>query len=65
MQCFMWAVFLAQYIPCDLLEKLIVVQPLKTFPTFIEHEVLLLCLQEPDVEPYPEPLRCSVTSNMN
>jgi hypothetical protein len=55
MHCFLWAVFLAQYIPCHVLEKLIVVQPLKIFPTFIEPKDLLLCLQEVAMEPYPEP----------
>jgi len=38
-----------------LLEKIITIQLVKKFHTFLEGEVSLPCSQEPDTEPYLEP----------
>ena len=54
---FLWAAFLAQHIFCGVLEKLIVIQPVKKFPTLIEPSVLLLCSPEPATKPHLEPVK--------
>ena len=62
--CFLQAVFLAEYIHCEVFEKLVVIHSVKMFPTLSEPKFCYCVHKSLSWNPVLNHLRCSITSGM-